>query len=378
MPRLFEEQQAKLDEFNALNVNDNTVKKFIADAHECVVKNLNRMPEDSQFESYINESRVFKIFIDNPRMSARDCAEEMNAVYGTSIQENFVFRMFDDTFGKEFTRKMREELFKWASDLATMFVQTLMSRNTKDYESYKKLLPRNPRDRDFSIKKQANLKRRVLALTLYTKYPALNVYGDSESLEKFGYAYAKHFLFDINDLLKNICGVQDKDRSKNPAQREIERLKGALENNEILLKDLQEDFEARLQANHQNEMIDFFSGLNAEKYGRILDELLNIRSGIQQLRKQKTLPPEISGLFIFINNFSKFVKDNDITPIMKIGSVHEMTLSEMESCDYEGSPYIKADEVKRVKVLSPGWFYKNKEIQIARPRLREYVEDELE
>ena len=213
-------------------------------------------------------------------------------------------------------------------------------------------------------------------MTLYTKYPELNVYGDAESLEKFGYAYTKHFLYDINDLLRNICGVQEKGRAKNPAQREIERLKGALENNEILLKDLQEDFEARLQANHQNEMIDFFSGLNSEKYGRILDELLNIRSGIQQLRKQNiALPPEISGLFIFINNFSKFVKDNEITPIMKIGSVHEMTFSDIESCDYEGSPYVKTDDVKRVKVLSPGWFYKNKEIQIARPRLRELADE---
>lgn len=375
MPKVFYELQEttmkKLEEINALNVNDDVVKKFIDDAHECAIKQRNRVIG----EGYVLENRIFENFISDPRMSAEDCSEKLNAEYGTSIQGHFIIRLFNNLFGRD-SRRRREEAFKWASDLATVFVKTLMSRTAKDYEDYLKRLPRNPRDRNDFEKRQANFKRRILALTLYIKYPKLNVYNEIESIEKLGYPYAAQFLYDINDLLRIICGVQEKDRSKNPAQREIERLRGALENNEILLKDLQEDFEARLQANHQNEMIDFFSGLNAEKYGRILDELLNIRSGIQQLRKQNTdLPPEISGLFIFINNFSKFVKDNEITPIMKIGSVHEMTFNEIQSCDYEGSPYVKSDEVKRVKVLSPGWFYKNKEIQIARPRLRELSDE---
>ena len=112
--------------------------------------------------------------------------------------------------------------------------------------------------------------------------------------------------------------------------------------------------------------------MNSEKYGCILDTVLSARNGVRQLRKEKVqLPPEISGLFILIDRFAQFIRDSEINPILKPGSVQNMRFDEIESCDYEGSPFLNTTEVKRVKVLSPGWVYKNKDVQIARPRLKE-------
>ena len=92
-------------------------------------------------------------------------------------------------------------------------------------------------------------------------------------------------------------------------------------------------------------------------------------------KKNIQLPPEIGGLFILIERLAQFIRDSEINPILKPGLVKEMRLEEVESCDYDGSPFLNATEAKRVKVLSPGWVYKNKEVQIARPRLKEVVDE---
>jgi len=142
-----------------------------------------------------------------------------------------------------------------------------------------------------------------------------------------------------------------------------------------LLKDLQDEFDARIKESHQNDLVEFFSRLNSEKYGCILDEVLNARNGVRQLRKKNIpLPPEIGGLFILIERLAQFIRDSEINPIMKPGLVQNMRLDEVESCDYEGSPFLNTKESKRVKVLSPGWIYKDKDVQISRPRLKEVTE----
>ena len=114
--------------------------------------------------------------------------------------------------------------------------------------------------------------------------------------------------------------------------------------------------------------------MNSDKYGCILDAVLSVRNGVRQLRKENVqLPPEIGGLFILIDRLAQFIRDSEINPILKPGLIKDVRLDEIESCDYEGSPFLNTTEVKRVKVLSPGWVYKNKDVQIARPRLKEII-----
>ena len=50
-----------------------------------------------------------------------------------------------------------------------------------------------------------------------------------------------------------------------------------------------------------------------------------------------------------------------------------MTAKEIEHCQYDGSPFLTDDEIKTVRVVAPGWIYKEKQIQIACPKVKEEI-----
>jgi len=138
-----------------------------------------------------------------------------------------------------------------------------------------------------------------------------------------------------------------------------------------MLQDLQDEFEEQLEAGKIKELADFFAMLNSEKYGCILDELLVVRKGVDALRKSNyELPIEINGLLIMVKKLVQFVRDSHIEPMMKIDSIREVSATDIEFCNYEGSPF-DSDKTKRVKVISPGWIYKDKDLQISRPKVKE-------
>ena len=72
-----------------------------------------------------------------------------------------------------------------------------------------------------------------------------------------------------------------------------------------------------------------------------------------------------------VKKLIQFVRDSHIDPLMKMDSIKEVTVSDIEFCNYEGSPFTSAEEVKKVRVISPGWIYKDKELQISRPKVKE-------
>ena len=74
-----------------------------------------------------------------------------------------------------------------------------------------------------------------------------------------------------------------------------------------------------------------------------------------------------------VKKLIQFVRDSHIDPIMRIDSVKEVTASDVEFCNYEGAPFRSPDEKKMVRVISPGWVYKDKELQISRPRVKEEI-----
>ena len=142
-----------------------------------------------------------------------------------------------------------------------------------------------------------------------------------------------------------------------------------------MLQELQDEFDDQIEASKSKELAEFFSKLNSEKYGYILDELLVVRKGIDELRKQNyELPVEINGLLIMVKKLIQFVRDSHIEPIMKVNSVREVKATDVEFCNYEGSPFIAAEDTKKVKVISSGWIYKDKELQISRPKVKEEID----
>ena len=352
-----------------INLTDPTIKRFIENMHKAVERKSKNL-STTGYEEYVLENRVIKLFCEDKALTPRQCAEEMNIRYNTNLGNEDIIRIIKAN--RLSYQAKRAELIEWAEDMADTFVKALESRKQKDFDDYTALRNKAIHTRDDDRYK---IQERIACLMFYVRHPELDSGTDAATVEKFGNVYMKHLLYDVSDFLKNICGKTKggaKGDKKDSQQDKIELLENMLNRSDMLLKDLQDEFDARIKQSHQDDLVEFFSQLNSEKYGCILDEVLNARNGARQLRKKNiTLPPEIGGLFILIERLAQFIRDSEINPILKPGSVKDMRLEEVESCDYEGSPFLNTTETKRVKVLSPGWVYKNKDVQISRPRLKE-------
>lgn len=350
-----------------LDLSEPTVKRFTEIWHRSIVRTMRSFTssDDDRFTFF---SRILQILCTDKRLSAEDCA--------AAYRERFNLNASRDDVNYAFRRcginspDSRMEIFQWAEVAVPAFVKALESRSNDDFKSYMKL-----QDRCSNF----DFKSKIFCLMLYTKHPEIDANADYRNFEKFGAAKAKQVRRDIEDFVRNVCRIQPREtRRLDASERKIEELENALKQNEILLKDLQDEFDKRLEENHQEEMIEFFSRLNSNQYGCILDEIMSLRSEIKRLRKENVqLPPEIGGLFILVDNLARFVRDNEINPLMKLGTVHELKSGEIGACEYDGTAYASASEVKRVRVISPGWYYKDRNIQIARPRLKECAADDV-
>ena len=354
-----------------INITDPVVKRFIENLHKSVERK-NKNLSASSYDDYVLENRVIKLFCEEKTLDPRRCADEMNDRYHTNLGNDGIIRILKAN--RLSYQAKRAELINWAEDTIEAFAKALESHKQKDYDDYMTLRNKVVQTRD---DERYKIQERIACLMLYVRHPELDNGTDADSVEKFGNVYMKHLLYEASDFLKNIC-LKPKNSSKgdkkDSQQEKIELLENMLNRSDMLLKDLQDEFDARIKESHQNDLVEFFSRLNSEKYGCILDTVLSARIGVRQLRKEKVqLPPEIGGLFILIDRLAQFIRDSEINPILKPGSVQNMRFDEIETCDYEGSPFLNTTEVKRVKVLSPGWVYKDKDVQIARPRLKEVV-----
>ena len=223
---------------------------------------------------------------------------------------------------------------------------------------------------------------------IYARYAEIDIFGDSEGLQLFGDTLARYFFYDISDAIRDVYGYSQYKEERETEQktarkktytleqaiRRIEQLEAQLDRTNCMLQDIQEEFAEQLEESRVKELTEFFSKLNSDKYGSILDELLSVRKGIDDVKKEGyVLPTQISGLIIMIKQLMMFVRNSHIEPIMKTNAVIEVCAADVEFCNYEGTPFTNSTERKKVKILSPGWVYKDKDIQISRPKVKEIV-----
>ena len=352
-----------------LNTADPTIKRFMENLHNSIERRKRNLSSNVD-DDYILENLVIKVFCEETMFDPYRCAEMINSRYDRNLSGDRIIQTM--RFINLNYREKRLELFDWATKTMDAFVKALKTHEPEDFNEFLTLRKKELINGEGG---RYRIQERVCCIMLFVKHPELSTGKDAETIERFGNAFMRSIFVEVVDFLRNICIGRRGNGSRgerNSKQEKIERLENMLNRSDMLLKDLQDEFDSRIKESHQDDMVEFFSQLNSEKYGCILDEVLSVRNGVRQLRKKNIqLPPEIGGLFILIERLAQFIRDNEINPILKPGVVQDMRLAEVESCDYEGSPFLNASEVKRVKVLSPGWVYRNKDVQIARPRLKE-------
>ncbi|MBR0221905.1 MAG: hypothetical protein IJQ63_09035 [Synergistaceae bacterium] len=381
--------------------NNNMTRELIGSIRQGVLKRYRTGGKD---DKAIEGNRLLRLVLKNPELDPGDYAADMAKLYNYNIGGGRVLNTFRDLSIS--SPEKRVKLCGWALGIADLFIKCVVSRKKSDF---KKLieLKREGKNIIDTRKMRYDILDRAVCLALYTKCPELNLNDDIRKLEEFGSVYAKYFWAEIEELLEDYCtedegaggnakklnnnAVKDKDNKLNKNIKDnkdikddkeninaqdahkIKQLSSALERANMAMKDLQDEFEERLEEEKAASLTEFFARLNSEQYGCILDELLNVHKGIRALNKQGVeLPVEISGLFILIIKLAQFVRDSHIEPIMKVNEVRKIKAEDLLSCEYDGTPFKNNQDEKTVKVLSSGWVYKgDNEIQIARAKLKE-------
>ena len=349
--------------------------------HHAVVKRdaqAGRIKED-----IYTENLIFRLLCEDPGVPPTKLAIRVNDRYGYDLTGDDVINVFRANrmaFPKE-----RIELFQWAEKIAEQF-EKAATGDTDSFKAFEKARKGRPE----SFEKYHKSQERICALMIYSKFPELATLDDDEIIDKFGNTLSKYFFFDMSDAICEVYGFPKYKESKpgaskisepfksitlDEAMKRIESLEAELEMTSNMLAELQNEFSDQLAESKVKELTDFFAKLNSEKYGCILDQLLDLRKGVDELRKNGfEVPVEISGVLIVIKKLIQFVKDSHIDPILKPGSLKIVKASDVEFFDYIGSPFTSEDEEKTIKTLSPGWIFKDKEIQISRPRVQEVTE----
>lgn len=133
---------------------------------------------------------------------------------------------------------------------------------------------------------------------------------------------------------------------------------------------LQSSFDERLEEEKQAAYRHFFSRLNSDNYGHILDLLLESNKELRALRRSgEPLPPIFDSVYPLVMQLMAFVRDSDIAPIMPLGQPRDVCVGELDSCEYIGRPFASETETRRVETVSPGW--RMGDIRISDPVVRE-------
>ena len=360
-----------------INVKEQKVNEAMKQIHDGMLRKVKRGSQVK--EDIVMESRLFSIICHDFDLGPTKCADAMNEKYGYTLTGDEVIQIFRNR--RMANPKERKELLQWANDVANFFSGAIIGKRDS-FEKYEK----RRKEPALLNGKKHDSQERMAAIMIYEKYPEIDIFGDIGSLHLLGNTLAKYFFYDISDAISDVYGFSQARENKKKVQnnkpeaqmtleqaiRRIEKLENLLERSNTMLQDLEEEFAEQLEASKVKELADFFARLNSEKYGCILDELLIVRKGIDELRKKNyELPIEINGLLITVKKLIQFVRDSHIEPIMKVNAEKEVTASDVEFCNYEGTPFANSEEVKKVKVVSPGWIYKDKELQISRPKVKE-------
>lgn len=360
-----------------ININDPKVKEVIQEIHEAMLRKVKRGSKVK--EDIVMENRIISTICTDFDIAPTKVAILMNEKYRYDLTGDAVIQVFRN-------RRManpheRKELFQWADNVTELFLGAIQG-NRDMYDKFEKAR----KEPALKSGKRHGSQDRIAAIMIYEKYSEIDIFDDITSLFLLGNTLGKYFFYDISDAISDVYGFpqyknnKKKQQSKQPekklsyeqALRKVEQLENTLERTNMMLQELQDEFEEQLEVSKVKELADFFAKLNSEKYGCILDELLVVRKGVDELRKNNfELPIEINGLLIMVKKLIQFVRDSHIEPIMKINSIREVIASDVEFCNYEGSPFVTLEEKKKVKVVSPGWVYKDKELQISRPKVKE-------
>lgn len=344
------------------------VKEVVKGLHEQLKSKLSRNKENNTF---ILENQMLSL-ICRSNLNLKRVVRLLNEEYGQEVDEDFVIRL--NARLKIKRNQDRYDLIDFARAQAELFVKA-MQGNKKAYFEFKENNEKGYRDNEKHL-----LQERITIMAIYN-YEDLFEEEDYSLVYLLGHTFCKYYYTEMLECVSNVYHYEEMDQlvqdelndlTNDELKQKVQALQRALKRTNAMLQDLQDEYKDTLESSKIQEMVEFFSSLNSNKYGFILDEIFMLRDGVKQLRKDKTnIPLQLNGILIMVSKLIKFIQDNHIVPIMKVHEIKEVSLEDVEYCDYDGSPFENKNDKKKVKVVSPGWMYKDKQILISRAKLQE-------
>lgn len=362
-----------------LETKSTKVQEILKEIHEKVQQKAGRFEKIS--EDIVLENLAVQALCRNMKLSPGACGDVLKEKFACSCSDNDIIRIYRDFKINSFDR--RQEVFVDAAGIVVLLEKS-MNGDKQAFALYRSTIEK-------FMEKRPNRFYKIILMMAFCNIPALQQEKDCELITNLGNTLCKYLVHDIENAITYAYGF-NKHRSSAPSTnnnakkvnspeqerllQKLASLESALEQSDMLLRDLQSEFDERLEAVKLQEMTEFFGKLNSDKYGCILDELLMLRKGIDAVKKSGyVLPLEINGLLIMVRKLVQFLRDSHIDPMLKPESLRIVKAGDVEFWNYEGTPFTSAEEEKQVKVISPGWIYSEKQVQISRPKVKEVVDN---
>ena len=218
----------------------------------------------------------------------------------------------------------------------------------------------------------------------------------------FGEVYCDRLLRSIRDGLLNEYGMRRRRRTArdvlkktetalfesteaaagfDAAGDELEKLrfenynyKNSLELVQAMLDELNETIDETAADARNAAIASFYSNMNSENYGNLLDSIELVERRLASLKEQKVkVAPQLMPLTIVFKQLLRFIRDCGITPIDTTGREFTAEAEELADYTYIGAAYEKTGEKKTVVVERPGWKFEDTVISL--PTVREKEEE---
>lgn len=186
---------------------------------------------------------------------------------------------------------------------------------------------------------------------------------------------AAELLNDFKTMIEDSAENDDSDK-KDETIESIKLERDQYKSSLILIQKSFDELVENLQEETKNiaseQIKEFFISLNSGKYGNFLDKIPLTEDLLKEIRTNNIeVPQEVKRVLIFIKSVIKFIKDQGVTPIKEVNTIFEGTAEDIAQMDYVGEEFL-GDEVKKLRVVAPGYTYKDYIISI--PKVEEVNE----
>lgn len=310
-----------------------------------------------QRKDFSRENRVLFTYAENDRMDPETCARRVNEQWRQNETGGSVIYCF--RAAALTPQEKRKRVFNQARNEAEKIAAYLTGT------------PFQPGEIEAMEDELAEriLVKRVILIELYRMLPQL------QSGSSFPYMLRlnKEFAAECVDAMLTIIKIElGGEGGTEEYEKEIFRLEEELKRANRMLVRLQDDFDERIEENRREEAESLISQLNSDRYGHILDLLMNLQTELRGLRRAgRSIPLEIGALPALLRNLRQFVEDCGITPMLGIGEERTIRAADAVNYQYQGTPFADETEEKKVVVMTAGWEIREKEAVISKPAVQE-------